>query len=78
MSSCLYSTIFINRGTRRTLCVHEKNDDDDLYTFPYFKGNIFAYFKGNLSAYFKCNLYAYFKGSLNAYFKGNLSAYFKG
>ena len=29
MSSCLYSTIFINRGTRRTLCVHEKNDDDD-------------------------------------------------
>ena len=29
MSSCLYSTIFTNRGTRRTLCVHEKNDDDD-------------------------------------------------
>ena len=29
MSSCLYSTIFINRGTRRTLCVHEKNDDDE-------------------------------------------------
>ena len=28
MSSCLYSTIFTNRGTRRTLCVHEKNDDD--------------------------------------------------
>ena len=29
MSLCLYSTIFTNRGTRRTLCVHEKNDDDD-------------------------------------------------
>ena len=27
MSSCLYSTIFTNRGTRRTLCVHEKNDE---------------------------------------------------
>ena len=32
MSSCLYSTIFTNRGTRRTLCVHEKNDDDDDIT----------------------------------------------
>ena len=29
MSSCLYSTILTNRGTRRTLCVHEKNDDED-------------------------------------------------
>ena len=36
MSSCLYSTIFINRGTRRTLCVHEKNDDDDD-DFNFFK-----------------------------------------
>ena len=36
MSSCLYSTIFINRGTRRTLCVHEKNDDDDDFLSLHF------------------------------------------